>query len=112
MQIIVQYDQLGDTWNAWYREHPECSYGGPTAIEALGRLVQLDRPDGYEPAEFDLLEDIGTRLVYELRPLSPDCGRSGTYTGLNAVQKCSTCGGSGRHTSSESMPSVCSSSVS
>ena len=68
-------------------------------MEALGRLVQLDRPDGYEPAEFDLLEETETRLVYEMRPASetcPDCGGSGKFTGLNAVENCSTCGGTGR----------------
>ena len=75
-------------------------YGGPTAMEALGRLIQqLERPNGYEPAEFDLLEETDSRFVYEMRSASetcPDCGGTGKYVGLNIVEECPKCGGSGR----------------
>jgi len=36
------------------------------------------------------------RLVFVLGAVCSECGGSGEYVGLNAVEKCGACGGSGR----------------
>ncbi len=100
LRIIVQFDKLGQTWNAWYENFVESSYGRSTPEEALGRLVQLDRLPDFEPCNIELVaeESTDTQFVYSMTParvVCPECGGTGQYTGLNTVETCSMCNATG-----------------
>lgn len=92
MQIIVEL--LHGHWSAWFAAEPGSAFGGDTAAAAASRLLEAN---GINPS---LAQPIGdpTPTRMELRiPTDPcpDCHGSGKYTGLNSIDDCRTCGGSG-----------------
>lgn len=80
MHIIAEYDPLGRTWNAFCEGQPEVSFGGPTPLAAVRRLIRYDRPAGSDLGAIMVDGDDSTvhRKVYALweptvRPC-PECG--------------------------------------
>ena len=65
----------------------------------LGKeLAVFDAPHVVVARVSDHERSSDDRLVFVLADsgVCPDCGGTGEYVGLNAKQKCGTCGGSGR----------------
>jgi hypothetical protein len=81
-------------WSAYLPRCTEKSFGGPTAVEAVRRLVL--ETYGFSPTELlvrnvrENLHEFAVRL-----PACPECGGSGQYVGLIVVEPCRRCGGSG-----------------
>ena len=74
----------------------ERGFGGPSASIALERAVSgfgfsTDDLDAAGPWDGD-----PDRLVFRRKETCPDCGGSGRYVGLAAVETCGRCGGRGR----------------
>ena len=94
-RIIAEIDPHGH-WSAWLESRPHEGWGGDTPATAVMRLlrahglsVALIAAD-YDPTHSE-------RQVFRLKRggVCPDCGGAGRYVGLNVVETCGTCGGSG-----------------
>ena len=82
-------------WSAWRKDDPATALGGSDPAMAVKRLCNtLD-------LNFKLIaaDHAGCRtdhLEFVVGDPCPDCGGSGRYIGLNAVEDCGTCEGVGR----------------
>ncbi|MDB5337287.1 MAG: hypothetical protein JWN70_2906 [Planctomycetaceae bacterium] len=92
MTIIVERNDYH--WTAWVFRNPCHEYTGATAAEAITKLLEANGMDlAFVPESVDpTLTRI--ELLIPTDPC-PDCGGSGKYTGLNKIEDCGTCGGSG-----------------
>lgn len=81
-------------WTAWEVPRPEVAFGGDAPAVALGRLfdnlgVDHSRVEGG-------FSEHGERLEFVIPDAEcPECGGTGKYVGLNAVEVCERCGGLG-----------------
>ena len=95
VEMIIAEQQDGH-WSAWQDSYPCLAYGGETAAAAVSRLCEAVEIDPatlagrYTTVTRDRME------FTEATRVCPDCGGSGKYTGLIAVENCRTCGGGGR----------------
>lgn len=93
---MIIAEQRDDTWMAWQDSFPCLSFGGDTAVAAVSRLCE---GVGIDPETLAGRYSTLTRDRMEFTEASgpcPDCGGSGKYIGLNAVEDCATCFGVGR----------------
>ena|SRR3990167_3661085 len=99
-KIVCQREPEPIQWTAWFEDTPQVAFGGPTSSTAIIRL--LDTFPKVERYRLEILrgsEESGSMelaLVPRQREECPDCGGSGKYTGLNAVEDCAACKGSGQ----------------
>lgn len=98
-RIIHGERDAAEHWVAWFVDTPQGVHGGCTSAEALSRVLRTlpakavwwnitrtsDQPGNGE----DQFE-----VVVRFEPC-PDCGGSGQYVGLNAIEDCRSCGGRG-----------------
>jgi hypothetical protein len=94
MRRFIVEMQLGQ-WTAWELSHPDVAYSGEAPSAAIRKL--------FEALGLDCSKIIvkpnqrPNRLEFAIRDEPcPDCKGTGRYVGLNAVEKCATCGGAGR----------------
>ncbi len=100
-RIVVERD-LGGLWTAWFSETPEEIQIGRSQGEAVRRLLYRTR-DRREPARDIVIDSSACHdghlefIVYTATAPSkcPDCGGSGSYVGLNVIEDCQTCSGTG-----------------
>jgi hypothetical protein len=102
-RIIVEQAAGGTHWTAWFADDPRGSKGGQTTRLALRNLLaahpgriparyvlQMDR-SRYQPGHFEIVvQTEGESAV------CPECNGRGQYVGLNVVEPCAACGGTGR----------------
>ena len=93
MEIICQ--RTDNHWTAHFADSPETAFGGEWPAEAIERLVATIPGLNVESLTADHERSSDDRLVFVLGVCS-ECGGSGEYVGLNAVETCGACGGSGR----------------
>jgi hypothetical protein len=94
MRRKVITEQLLDHWSAWFEDDPLTAFGGDSAATVTTRLLESRgiSPNCLIPAPNPTL----TRMAFHLATdPCPDCKGTGKYTGLNTVEECGTCGGSG-----------------
>ena len=82
-------------WTASFADSPETAFGGEWPAEAIKRLVATVPGLDVENITADHDRSSDDRLVFVLGEVCPDCGGTGEYVGLNAVETCGVCGGSG-----------------
>jgi len=80
------------------RRQPQTAFDGEWPAEAIQRLVKIVPGSGVERITADHERSSDDRLVFVLEDsgVSPECGGSGEYVGLNVSETCGACGGSGR----------------
>ena len=73
---------------------PHVAFGGDSAGIAATRFLEAKRTD---PALVHAFGDPTLNSMELQIPTDPcpDCKRSGKYTGLNTIEDCGNCGGSG-----------------
>ena len=84
---------------AWFADKPHVAFGGATASDAATRLLDACPERGVDAADIHVDYERTTGTHFELiaeSPVCPECGGSGRYVGLNAVEGCEACGGTGR----------------
>lgn len=87
-------------WSASFRGHPEVSFGGNTALVAAERLVHA--AIGFDTRTLQAVAQAGEGHRAEFAVLRTawsvcsDCGGTGQYVGLAAVEGCRACSGSGQ----------------
>lgn len=94
-------DQLNGHWSAWFSDAPESAYGGEWPADAIRALLWAHPERGVIPEQItsddDALRDGHLEFLLSTSlPPCPDCGGSGRYVGLNSVDVCRACHGSGR----------------
>ena len=93
MRIIAERD--AGHWSAWLNDDPATALGGSDAAMAVKRLCNaLDLN-----VKWIVVDRAACRtdhLEFVVGAPCPECGGSGRYVGLNAVEDCGTCGGVGR----------------
>jgi len=87
-------------WTVWFTDTPQTAFGGGSSAEALSRLVRMT------PEIYSRMRPISDRKTVEAGAFEfaldfelstcPDCGGSGKYTGLIAVEPRGQCQGRGR----------------
>lgn len=105
IRIIAEYNN--GHWSARFANNssPGC-FGGPDAFAAMRRLLNNSPAlhltlDDFEPdLRMCRLSRVEMVLIDRWEESSgepcPECGGSGKYVGLNAVEDCRACGGRGR----------------
>ena len=102
MRFIAEKNPAGH-WSCHRDGQPERSAEGPLPLIALRRCCKMYSVDA--DAFTQVLRSRG-RIVFamsaserDLLPgldVCPDCGGSGQYVGLNVVERCATCQGTGQ----------------
>ena len=99
VRIIAEHTLDASHWTAWFADEPHVAFGGETASNAATRLLGACPERGVDAADFHVDYERTTethfKLIAEL-PVCPECGGSGRYVGLNSVEGCGACGGTGR----------------
>jgi hypothetical protein len=93
MRIIAERD--AGHLSAWRKDDPATALGGSDAAMTDKRLCNALDLDVTSIA----VDRAGCRtdhLEFVVGAPCPECGGSGRYVGLNAVEGCGTCGGVGR----------------
>ena len=85
-------------WDCRPEEKPEVSASAPLPHDAMRRLCSLL---GLRAAIYVATERTPERVVFqkgvrESTDNCPECGGSGRYVGLNVIEPCQCCAGSGR----------------
>lgn len=94
-RIIAEQDRSGH-WTAWFADDPCHAYGGDTAATAVVRLLEASGGDSMAiTADYSSSDQRHMEFVLG-GDHCPDCCGSGLYVGLNAVEDCRRCCGSGR----------------
>lgn len=91
-RIIAEKDPQGH-WSAWFAGNPCCAFGGEHPADAVKRLLH---EYGHDPAmiEADYTANREGHMEFTIgAKVCPECGGSGKYVGLNAVDVCRACGG-------------------
>jgi DnaJ-class molecular chaperone len=88
MRIIAE--QLEGYWSALQKSHPETALGGSDAEVAVKRRCTTIGVN-----TVDRTECRADHLEFVVGKPCSDCGGSGQYVGLNTVEACGTCAGSG-----------------
>ena len=85
-------------WTAYFADSPGTAFGGEWPAEAIQRLVATVPGLDVESLAADHEQSSDDRLVFVLADFGvcSECGGSGEYVGLNAIETCGVCGGSGR----------------
>lgn len=87
-------------WTCWFADSPQTSFGGRTAISSLVRMFATLSPPCTMGDIWPLsgLQQLHTRqfTVFIGTETCPECGGSGKYIGLRAVQPCEGCHGHGQ----------------
>ena len=100
LRIIAE--EIRGHWSARFA-HPSTNEtdGGADALDAVRRLIENSPQwgvtlDDFEP-DWDNCSTTRIEMVCMKRGgrVCPACGGSGKYVGLNVVEDCTTCGGSG-----------------
>ena len=100
--LRIVAEQVHGHWSARFADPslPD-SYGGSDALDAVRRLIENSPHlgitlDDFEP-DWDHCSTCRVELVMVCPPgkTCPDCGGTGKYVGLNVVEGCATCGGTG-----------------
>jgi hypothetical protein len=95
IRIIAQREHR--QWSAWFVDAPEAPYAGTSPRHAIERLLAA-HPERHLTLDA-LVPEAGWERGRQLRFLAPsrrtcpDCGGSGLYVGLQAVETCRMCGG-------------------
>jgi hypothetical protein len=98
-RIIVHFNTQHGGWNAWIAGNPQQAFGGDTSATAVARLL-----DACGWSELQVVADgdasslDGAHFEFLVRHSGPElpcpeCGGSGSYVGLSAVETCRRCGG-------------------
>lgn len=103
IRIIVEQAPGGTDWTARFADDPHCAKWGQTTRLAVRNLLaahpqrlpsrytlQMDR-NGYQPGHIEIVV-----LSADEAAVCPECRGSGRYVGLNVVEPCAVCGGTGR----------------
>jgi len=90
--IICQ--RTDNHWTAYFADSPETAFGGEWPAEAIQRLVTTVPDLDFERITADHEQSSDDRLVFVLAEVCSECGGTGEYVGLNAVEVCGVCGGS------------------
>lgn len=85
-------------WLAWVEGRAETSFAGETSAKAMLRLVRATPGVNINDLAVDNTDTKDGLLCYLVGNICPDCLGSGKYTGLNLVENCESCGGTGRVT--------------
>ena len=92
--IICQ--RTDNHWTAWFADSPpETAFGGEWPADAIQQLVATVPGLDVESITADHERSSDDRLVFVPTDsgVCPECGGSGEYVGLNAVETCGVCGG-------------------
>lgn len=105
-RIILEHDAANGDWSAWFADEPHQRHQGPNTRLAMKRL--LDAHPDRVPADYRIHVDRSQyqtghfELVLFANDLAPgdgefccECHGSGQYVGLNVVEPCGSCGGTG-----------------
>lgn len=85
-------------WECFAESDSGMAATGEEPLHAFRRLCELF---GLPPRRYTIAEQAPNRVVFIHRDARrfddpcPDCGGSGRYVGLNVVEDCGRCGGSG-----------------
>jgi|GEM_PF-6412727 hypothetical protein len=96
-EIRIIVEQLEGHWSAWQKSNPETALGGSDAVMAVKRLCTTIGLN-VQSLAVDRTECRADHLEFVVGTQCEDCGGSGQYVGLNTVEVCGACGGSGRVT--------------
>ena len=89
--------RTGNHWSAWFADSPETAFRGESPESAMERLVATVPGLDVKNITADHEQSSDDRLVFVLGEVCSECGGSGEYVGLNAVETCGVCDGSGIH---------------
>jgi hypothetical protein len=97
--MIAARGPAGRDWSAWLENEPRQACGGMTAILAIRRWLLLNRERFPGPYAVVLEEQQSSLDRVVVRLTTPaacgECGGSGKYVGLNLVEACKGCDGTG-----------------
>ena len=92
-QIVCQDDD--GHWSAWFEDQPHTAFGGPESRTAVARLLEAYGLH-LERCSLESQEPFLERFAYRTAAVPcPDCGGTGRYIGLSAVEDCLRCVGHG-----------------
>lgn len=90
--LLVAEKCLDGRWVCHREGRPEIAVAGPSYMVTIKRFCDAH---GLNLLGFSLLEKGPERVVVRLAPVCPDCRGSGRYVGLNVVEDCPSCDGTG-----------------
>jgi hypothetical protein len=98
-RIIVHFNRDSGDWNAWLAGHPQHAFGGDSSATALARFLDKCGWSDLQVVADEYASSLdGAHFEFIVRHAGPkqtcpDCGGSGKYVGLHAVETCRRCGG-------------------
>jgi hypothetical protein len=114
LRIIVERVPAGGRWAAWFQHNPGGAIQGDEAMTAFDSLLNAHRealPDPYQIRVDDRRSRGGHIEVLLVgkprrRATCPACKGSGKYVGLNVVESCSSCRGTGTVATADAAPAA------
>lgn len=99
MRILIQRDPRSTDWIARFKDDPNCHYRSASPEAALNGLLRRNPhklPPHYGVAEVEsnYWKGLIEAVVFAKTPC-PDCNGTGKYVGLNVIEACATCAGTG-----------------
>ena len=99
IRILIQRDPRSNDWVARFKDDPNCHYRSASPEAALNGLLRrnlhkLPAQYGVAEVESNYWKGLIEAVVFP-KTACPDCNGSGKYVGLNVIEACATCGGTG-----------------